>query len=103
MLSLPALLVGATALFAPQAAPQSAPSGAKPKASSKAVDDASFGAALDRIRKLGDDSKWSVASKSLENLLADTGDQPFVRGRRVEILAELKRIAVRMAVPLPDP
>ena len=99
MLSLPALLIGATALFAAQAAPPNA----KPKPSSKAVDDASFAAALDRVRKLGDDGKWSVASKSLENLLADTGDLPFVRGRRTEIVAELKRIAVRIAVPLPDP
>jgi len=93
----PLALCAALALAAPQAKKSPQKSAAPP------TDDAGFVAALDGVRKLEDAGKWSEAGVALEYLLAGTGDTPFVRGRRTEIVAEAQRIAVRSAVPLPDP
>jgi len=68
-----------------------------------AIDEKSFDKSLASLRQLGNEGKWSDERKALQKLLNETGDQPWIRARRVEIAEEVKRAAVRCAVPQPDP
>ena len=68
-----------------------------------AIDEKSFDKSLALLRQLGNEGKWSDERKALQKLLNETGDQPWLRARRVEIAEEVKRAAVRCAVPQPDP
>jgi hypothetical protein len=69
----------------------------------KGPDEKAFGKSFESIQKLGDAGKWSDEKKSLLKLLNETGDQPFVHSRRTELVDELRRAAIRTAVPQPEP
>lgn len=85
-------------------AAQSAPSAKGPaKAAAPAPDESAFSKSFAALQKLGDSGKWSDEKKGLIKLLNETGDQPFVQARRTEIVDELRRAAIRTAVPQPDP
>jgi hypothetical protein len=68
-----------------------------------APDESAFAKQFAALQKLGDAGKWSDEKKGLLKLLNQTGDQPFVQARRTEIVEELRRAAIRTAVPQPDP
>jgi hypothetical protein len=68
-----------------------------------AVDEKAFDKSFASLKQLGNDGKWSDEKRGLQKLLNEVGDQPWIRARRVEIAEEVKRAAVRCAVPQPDP
>ena len=94
--SLLALLVTLAAQTAP--APKAPAKGAAP-----VPDESAFAKQFAALQKLGDAGKWSDEKRGLQKLLNETGDQPFVHARRTEIVDELRRAAIRTAVPQPDP
>jgi hypothetical protein len=103
MEALPALLSGVvTFAFAFGAAvPQdAAPAKQKP---AKSLDEKDFQKSFAALTDLGDAGKWAEEKKALRRLLDDAGDQPWVHAHRTEILDEMKRAAIRAAVPQPDP
>jgi len=80
------------------------PQAAKPAANpAKAIDEKSFDKSFASLKQLGNDGKWSDEKRGLQKLLNEVGDQPWIRARRVEVAEEVKRAAVRSAVPQPDP
>jgi len=80
------------------------PQAAKPAAGPpKPVDEKSFDKSFASLKQLGNDGKWSDEKRGLQKLLNDVGDQPWIRARRVEVAEEVKRAAVRSAIPQPDP
>src|SRR5262245_21244604 len=84
---------------------QSVPAGGKaPVAAGDAkLDENGFVATFAELQKLGDAGKWSEEKAALLELLAKAGDQPWIQGRRAEIVDEFKRASIRTAVPQPDP
>lgn len=101
MEALPALLSGIVVFAIGAAVPQDA-APAKPKPA-KELDEKGFLKSFAALTDLGDAGKWAEEKKALRRLLDDAGDQPWVHAHRTEILDEMKRAAIRTAVPQPDP
>ncbi len=64
-------------------------------------DEAKFTAGLAQVAKLAEDEKWGEAKKRLLALLEQHREQEYVRPRFSDIVEQLKRTSVRMAVPRP--
>jgi len=105
MEALPAFRSGVVVLAllatAAQEAPPAKPAPAKPPA--KVLDEKAFLKSFAALTDLGDAGKWAEEKKALRRLLDDAGDQPWVHAHRTEILDEMRRTAIRAAVPQPDP
>lgn len=84
-----------------QDAPPAKPAPAMPPA--KVLDEKAFLKSFAALTDLGDAGKWAEEKKALRRLLDDAGDQPWVQTHRTEILDEMRRAAIRAAVPQPDP
>jgi len=67
------------------------------------LDESDFVKAFAELQKLGDAGKWSDEKAALKALLESAGDQPWVRSRRTELVDEMRRAAIRSAVPQPAP
>jgi tetratricopeptide (TPR) repeat protein len=67
------------------------------------LDEGAFVKAFAELQQLGNAGQWSEEKAALQALLETTGDQPWVRSRRTELVDEMRRAAIRSAVPQPDP
>lgn len=67
------------------------------------ADEKSFVSGLADVKKLEAVGDWSGAKKRLAALLEENREQPWVRAHRDEVVDHTRRIALRLAVPPPDP
>lgn len=66
-------------------------------------DEKAFVSGLADVKRLEEAGNWSAAKKRLSALLDENREQPFVRAHRDEVVDHTRRIALRLAVPTPDP